>query len=732
MRRPAKISIAVAGTLSLLGVALIATVFVAGNTQSGRALIERLTDRLSSGHVRMTGLGGSFPEHLTLAKLQLSDDRGIWLRAERITVRWRPLELLRRIVRVEDLHAERVDIARTPSTAANSSASRTSIPRIDVLHASIDVLRLEAQLAGSPASLSVHGSAHMRSLDDLTTDLIAQRIDGDGRYSLHLLFDRSRVEAALQLHEPAGGPLANLLRLPGLGALSVAVDVTGPRTLERIDMAVDAGSLRARAHGSVNLSARSGNFDYSLEAPAMRPRPDIEWQHIASTGHFNGSLLAPNAEGSLQVAKLRVAGGIELAALQAQFTAAGGSLRLHALLGGLAIPGPNPNLLGADPIDIVASLRLSDPARPLDLLVTQRLFALHAHVATAGPQSAVSRLTLPNIAPFAALIGQDVHGGATVDVELKGGTGNAETRFSAGARAALTGGTAPWLHLFGDRASLKLSGTFDARDIDIAEAQATGRAWSMAAAGTARRRIAAATIDDFIESMQAHWTFNIADLSAWSAALAGNLTLSGQINGRPAAFGGDMRMTCKLAVRGGAGSTVAATLRAQGLPYAPTGALRIGGNLDGAPLELKVAFARTPRGYMHAVIGRSVWKSAVVDGDLTLHGSLAQTQGKLRLAIGNLADLNRLLNFELQGQAEASAAFAPLGGLADAAATHGPEFGRRPIRRKFGRLRAWSRGCPRATTLRANGELAWRSGAAQVNRYFEYTRRATDRDRCRT
>ena len=47
----------------------------------------------------------------------------------------------------------------------------------------------------------------------------ARRIDGDGEYELHLHFDEKRMDASLKLHEPAGGPLENILSLPGLGAL---------------------------------------------------------------------------------------------------------------------------------------------------------------------------------------------------------------------------------------------------------------------------------------------------------------------------------------------------------------------------------------------------------------------------------------------------------------------------------------------------------------------------------
>jgi len=42
-------------------VALGSGVLVVANTDSGRALIERLTARFTSGHVQLSGLGGSFP-----------------------------------------------------------------------------------------------------------------------------------------------------------------------------------------------------------------------------------------------------------------------------------------------------------------------------------------------------------------------------------------------------------------------------------------------------------------------------------------------------------------------------------------------------------------------------------------------------------------------------------------------------------------------------------------------
>ena len=91
MRRALKISAWAMGAASLLALLLGGTVFIAGNTDSGRAMIERLTLRLTSGHVSLSGLNGSFPQGLTLERLQLSDYRGVWLTAERVSVGWSPL-----------------------------------------------------------------------------------------------------------------------------------------------------------------------------------------------------------------------------------------------------------------------------------------------------------------------------------------------------------------------------------------------------------------------------------------------------------------------------------------------------------------------------------------------------------------------------------------------------------------------------------------------------------------
>ena len=101
MRRAAKISAWVLAASVLLLAALLGGVWIAGNTDPGRAWIERLTYRLTSGYVKLSGLGGAFPTQLTLDHLELIDRDGVWLTADHLSLRWSPLRWLERRIYVE-------------------------------------------------------------------------------------------------------------------------------------------------------------------------------------------------------------------------------------------------------------------------------------------------------------------------------------------------------------------------------------------------------------------------------------------------------------------------------------------------------------------------------------------------------------------------------------------------------------------------------------------------------
>src|ERR1700736_3472931 len=379
MRRALKISAWVMGVSALLILLLGGALFIAGNTDSGRAMIEKATRGLTSGHVSLSGLSGSFPQHLMVEHFQLSDERGVWLSAERVTLDWSPLALLARRVQVDALHAAKVDVERLPESSPNThGGGAVSIPRIDVASMSVDLLKMGPKLAGTPASLVLRGSAHLRSVRDMVISAAAHRIDGDGDYELQLRFDPKRMDAALTLHEPASGPLENLLMLPGLGALATTVNLSGPREAERVELSIDAGAFRGRAQGKLNLTDLSADLDFAFDSPALSPRPDIAWGSASLHGRWHGPLKGPRADAHIEATQLRLPRGTELASLAGDLTADSGTAALHVLVGGLRIAGPQAQLLQDSPVKMDASMRLDEAARPLDVLASHRLFSLHA------------------------------------------------------------------------------------------------------------------------------------------------------------------------------------------------------------------------------------------------------------------------------------------------------------------------------------------------------------------
>ena len=667
MRGVLKKSAWVIGFATAMAAMLAAALLVAGNSGPGRTLIERATYRLTAGQVRMSGLGGTFPAHLTLARLQLIDNRGIWLWAEQIAVHWSPLALLEWRVQVSALTVARLDFERLPSP--QRSAGGVSIPRIEVEGFSIDVLKLGAQLAGTPATLWVRGDSRLRTLQDASANLEAHRTDGDGDYTLHLRFDPAHMEATLEAHEPASGPLENILQLPGLGALSVDLNLNGPRNAEHLRLVIDAGDMRVRAQGSVNLETYAADMEYSLEAPAMRPSPGVGWQRLALHGRWHGTVETPDADGRLEIEGLRLAGGIGIASLSADLKASGGNAAAQALVNGLEIPGPKPMLLAADPMKLDASVRLNEPARPISLSVTHRLLSLRAEATSTGQQGATFDLRLPDVAPLAALAGQDAHGAATIKAQLVRRRTELGVTIDAGWQIAA--GAAGWLAGLGDRLALQVSAAVSADAVSVERMRLTGRAVTFALSGRANRRAGAVsasstarggTIEDYIDKLQTRWNLEIANLGLLSPELSGELQASGRLSGPPSSLAGDADLTGTLSIGGSPRGAVSAQLHARGLPGTPSGVAQVHGMIDGAPLEIDAVVDRDAHNVVHAAIRTADWKSAHLEGAMSFAGSTAGGSGQVRLRLGQLGDLDRILGVHLLGTLEGEASLTPMSG----------------------------------------------------------------------
>jgi translocation and assembly module TamB len=460
-----------------------------------------------------------------------------------------------------------------------------------------------------------------------------------------LRFDPRRMDAALKLHEPANGPLENILAVPGLGALDATLTLQGPRLAEQLDLALQAGGLTGQAKGSFNLSALSADLDFAFDAPAMQPRADLSWQRAAMRGRWHGSVRAPSADAHLEITGLNLPGDTKIASLQAEISADHGGLELHSVVAGLAIPG-QPQLLRENPLKVDASMRLDEVTRPLDLSVTHKLFALHAQALTSEPQSAVIELRLLNLEPLAALGGQKLRGSATVSGKVDGYP--AALHWVADARAALEPGDRFWSAALGRQASLHLEGTYVDQALSIAAAKLSGAALSLSANGSLARR-----------ELKARWGLEVSDLSRLSAVVAGTAQASGSLEGPLTSLSSEAQLKTTASVRGSPTGVIEAQAKISGLPGAPNGSIAAHGQLDGSPLDVDVTLARGPGSAFHADIRQAGWKSARANGNITVPGGSAPAHGQISLSIEQLGDLQNILGTKLGGSLSANVTLQP-------------------------------------------------------------------------
>jgi translocation and assembly module TamB len=670
MRRSLRISAWVAGSLAALMALLIVAVLVAGNTGAGRAMIERLTYRLTAGTVKLGGLGGSFPSDLTLDRLELIDRGGVWLTAEHIVLSWSPSALLERRIRARSLTVARLDMERTPLPSGAPRTGKAFVPHVDIDRFSIDVLQLGAALAGRPATLSIAGNGRMISLEDARIDVQAHRIDrdGSGDYTLDLRFDPKRMDGMLTVQEPAGGPLENILQVPGLGALSAKVSIAGPHHAEQIDLELSAGELKAQVRGSIDLTTGSMALDYAVNAAQVNPRPDLKWQRLALDGHWKGVYTDPTADAHLDIEGLVLPAGSAIANLHAELNAVGGDIALKGVVQGLRIPGSAPTLLEKDPLKIDASMRIKDSTRPLTVAATHRLFSLNANAVTAGRQNVAFVLKLPSLAPFAALAGRALNGEATVKGRIE--RRESDIGCDVDADVALAGGGPGWTAMVGNRVAVGLAGALSDTTFKVEHLKLAGNKWSLSANGSAERPAPAAPAANgtaaglaaVLKSLDAHFTLDVADLGIVASSLRGTLQASGRLSGPATALSGDATLKSILSVRGSEPGTVTAELHARGLPNAPSASIVASGTLDGSPIDLAVTLARAGRNGLQAKIERGAWKSARLDGEWSMESTFADSRGQINVHVGELGDLDHLLARDIHGKLEGSARFTPQSG----------------------------------------------------------------------
>ncbi len=664
--RPLRIAAWAAGLLIGLPLALIvlllAVILVGANTGAGRRLIERQATSLTGGLVGIEGLGGRFPDALTVRRVTVNDTRGPWLAIDRLALDWSPLRLLAGTVHVELASAGLIDAMRLPVPSPNAKPAPPSRPGgrsglhlgilIDRLR--VDRLAVAAPIAGTAVAAAIDGHVRIADLAPLLdgvaigrlpdTDLGLRlaRLDHPGSLDLAAKVAPSTLALHLRLDDPADGFVVALGHLPILDPLHLALDLAGPRGAERLALSGTAGAaatgvLTLGAQGTLDLLRPRFDVTLALHAPAMQPMPGIAWTSVALDAHLLGTPQAPAGQGTLVLDEL-AARGVGIGRLAASFDGQQtvGPVHLHAVLDGLRLPGPQPTLLAAAPLTLDATLDPHAAGRPLDLAVSHPLLGVTGHVLTAAPQRGQLALHLPDLAPLAALGGTALAGHADLATTFSLDGQKADLDLSG--PIAITGGQPQAVGLIGPGGQITLSATRDGSALALRQLQLDGQALHLAASGT-----------DVADVLAARFSLALPSLQRALPSLRGALAVAGT------ATGPLHDLSTHLTADGDPGTATMATgplhlvVDAQHLPSAPAGTVSLAGSLDRAPVALKAEASRLADGALHLVLDTLSWKSAGGHADMTLPAGGRVPLGSLDLRMARLADLRPVIGQPISG-----------------------------------------------------------------------------------
>ena len=648
-----------------------------------------LPDRLVpwfTNAARTEGLALHWGGTLTARRIELRDAAGTYATLDRVRLGWSPLRLLRGAIALDRLRVRSAVLRRLPQGAGAQTGgglpARIALRRLEVDRFAL-APGLMTEIAGAgPAPLAVFrltGSGRTDGPEVARIVLTATGIAAApgaapahgppsavplGRFTLRATMTAAGIDARLDLTEPAGGPLARLSGLAGVGPLAVTATARGPRADLATRLAVAAGPLRLAARGTVDLASRRLDLAISGTAPAMAPQPGLSWHAATLAATARGPFAAPRLTGLLRLDQFAAAGATARRAT-VDLTGEDGSAAVNGTLEGLRLPGADPALLAGAPLRLTAAARvgIANPAgatRAVRFTLSHPLFGVRGTLRLAAPTRLRAAVTLPRLSPFARLAGVALDGSAGLTVRATLGTTlgaplGATQQASAVELAltgtlGLTGGAAPLPALLGPVARLALAASYDGGALTIRRFALTGPALWLTATGTA----GPARID-------LGWQAGLTALRALTPRLAGHLQCNGSVSGTPARF--DLAATLSgIVTPGGLASPVGAgipggftaRLAVRDLPDSPRGTLTASGALLGAPLRLTTAARRAADGTLHLTLDQATWRSAAAEGALTLAPGAALPLGTLRLSVARLADLAPLLGRALSGSLRAT------------------------------------------------------------------------------
>ena len=390
MRRVLRFGLYVIGALLILLIGAVAFL----QTGPGKRLIAaQLTSQLSTedaGFV-ISDIEGWIPIDMRVGGLALSDEDGVWLKVDGISLDWSPSALIGGRIQVDTIEAARIELVRLPpgeETAAVESDEPfrlpelpTSLPPLVVERLAVPEILLGPTVLGEPATFGLEGSIRANengdsaqaSLDLKRTDQPTAAASLEATADL----DQSALDLAFDVSE-SGGLIGSLTGQPDLGDVTLSLQGQGPLDDWQGQLRADADGL-----GLVETELALALVDQprlTLDG-SVRPVPGFLPEEIAGLVGEKLSVDLDVVQTRAQALDLRNVGiEVDIATLNAEGTADfdSGDLALSARIDAPDLsPLGKPagvSLAGGMQADLNASGTLDAPAGKLDLRLDDPAF----------------------------------------------------------------------------------------------------------------------------------------------------------------------------------------------------------------------------------------------------------------------------------------------------------------------------------------------------------------------
>ncbi|MBS0273145.1 MAG: translocation/assembly module TamB domain-containing protein [Proteobacteria bacterium] len=621
---------------SLIGLAAIALLLIGLlRTPPGHATLAFLVEELTGGQVSVQGLSGDLPDDLHANVVEIRDAKGVWLRIEDVSLGWSAARAMDNHILIHRVTAAKIAMLRMPQA---EEASEGTTPQIDVDSLSAPRIEIAQAVMGHAALLQAQGSLHYESVHQARADVTVMRLDDNDRYIVRGSIEKDVANGTVSIAEGANGILAALMGLPGLKPIALEARAQGDSTKNDIAFRLAAGALRASGQGTLSLANRAADVGFSASAPAMQPDTDLAWASLAMQGHIQGDFDTPRIAAKFQAAGVTV-DGTDFGQIDADVNGSNGVVNLEGTANGVRIQGDHPDIFAHAPVFVTAQANLASPSRPVRFSLSHPLASIKGSADTQGRTKIDADMTIPSLAPFAALEGEDVRGSASFHVAA---TLDAQTtRFALNGRVDAQGASLI-ARMLGRNATLALQADLDGGNIMQSKVSVQGAGLKMQGAGSFRNK-----------SLDYNTHLELLDLSRLAATLSGTAMLSGTAIGPLKTAQLHASGSADMASKGFARQRVGIVMQAVGIPNPASAQLRVQGSLDNARVAIDAALASAANGKARNGKLAASWKSLDVQANAVLPQAGPVT-GSAKIGLRNIADMASFIGAKIAGSLNAT------------------------------------------------------------------------------